>query len=105
MSNRNFHNIYLHRNRAISSVGLERCLDRAEVTGSNPVWPTNKKPHTGRCAAFFMPQAEACFQLGAVKKAVMQRSCKRLLFGYKGPRVGSFAGRQKIQWVYVNLMA
>ena len=40
--------------RAISSVGLERCLDRAEVTGSNPVWPTNKKPHTGRCAAFFM---------------------------------------------------
>ena len=23
--------------RAISSVGLERCLDRAEVTGSNPV--------------------------------------------------------------------
>src|SRR6056300_814594 len=28
---------------------------------------------------------EACFQLGAVKKAVMQRSCKRLSFGYKGP--------------------
>ena len=25
----------------ISSVGLERCLDRAEVTGSNPVYPTN----------------------------------------------------------------
>lgn len=24
----------------ISSVGLERCLDRAEVTGSNPVYPT-----------------------------------------------------------------
>ncbi len=26
--------------RVISSVGLERCLDRAEVTGSNPVLPT-----------------------------------------------------------------
>ena len=26
--------------RDISSVGLERCLDRAEVTGSNPVYPT-----------------------------------------------------------------
>jgi len=33
-----------------------------------------------------------------VKKAVMQRSCKRLLFGYKGPGFGSFAGRQKIQF-------
>lgn len=28
--------------RVISSVGLERCLDRAEVTGSNPVLPTIK---------------------------------------------------------------
>ena len=27
-------------NRVISSVGLERCFDRAEVTGSNPVLPT-----------------------------------------------------------------
>ena len=27
-------------NWGISSVGLERCLDRAEVTGSNPVYPT-----------------------------------------------------------------
>src|SRR5690606_19716574 len=27
--------------RDISSVGLERCLDRAEVTGSNPVYPTS----------------------------------------------------------------
>ncbi len=26
--------------RGISSVGLERCLDRAEVTGSNPVFHT-----------------------------------------------------------------
>ena len=26
----------------ISSAGLERCLDRAEVTGSNPVYPTNE---------------------------------------------------------------
>ena len=26
--------------RSISSVGLERCLDRAEVTGSSPVWIT-----------------------------------------------------------------
>lgn len=26
--------------RVISSVGLERCFDRAEVTGSNPVLPT-----------------------------------------------------------------
>jgi hypothetical protein len=28
--------------RVISSVGLERLLDRQEVTGSNPVSPTNK---------------------------------------------------------------
>jgi len=48
---------------------------------------------------------EAYFQLGAVKKAAVQRSCKRLLFGYKGPGFGSFAGRQKIQWVCTNLMA
>lgn len=26
----------------ISSVGLERCFDRAEVTGSSPVLPTRK---------------------------------------------------------------
>lgn len=26
--------------RVISSVGLERCFDRAEVTGSSPVLPT-----------------------------------------------------------------
>ena len=39
---------------AISSVGLERCLDRAEVTGSNPVWLTNKKPDTEGCPAFFI---------------------------------------------------
>lgn len=64
MSNRNFHNLYLHHNRAISSVGLERCLDRAEVTGSNPVWPTNKKPHTERCAAFFMAPDLVLLSLG-----------------------------------------
>ena len=46
--------IFVQDLRAISSVGLERCLDRAEVTGSNPVWLTNKKPRTGRCAASFM---------------------------------------------------
>ena len=28
--------------RGVSSVGLERCLDRAEVIGSNPIRPTNK---------------------------------------------------------------
>lgn len=28
------------KKRDISSVGLERCLDRAEVTGSNPVYLT-----------------------------------------------------------------
>ena len=27
--------------RDVSSVGLERCFDRAEVTGSSPVRPTN----------------------------------------------------------------
>jgi hypothetical protein len=29
--------------RAFSSVGLERYLDRVEVTGSNPVMPTSKR--------------------------------------------------------------
>ena len=29
--------------RVISSVGLERCFDRAEVTGSNPVSPTTRE--------------------------------------------------------------
>ena len=28
----------------INSVGLECYLDRVEVTGSNPVWPTKNKP-------------------------------------------------------------
>ena len=31
-----------NKNRDISSVGLERCLDRAEVIGSNPIYPTKK---------------------------------------------------------------
>jgi hypothetical protein len=35
--------MYLCRPRAISSVGLEHRLDRAGVTGSNPVLPTKKK--------------------------------------------------------------
>ena len=29
---------------AINSVGLECYLDRVDVTGSSPVWPTKKKP-------------------------------------------------------------
>ena len=31
----------------ISSVGLERMLDRHEVTGSNPVYPTKKPADAG----------------------------------------------------------
>ena len=32
--------VLFFRKGVISSVGLERCFDRAEVTGSNPVSPT-----------------------------------------------------------------
>lgn len=33
--------------RSISSVGLERLLDREEVTGSNPVWITKRPQFCG----------------------------------------------------------
>ena len=33
---------YLYSIGTVSSAGLERCLDRAEVAGSNPVGATNK---------------------------------------------------------------
>ena len=36
----------------ISSVGLERLLDRQEVTGSNPVSPTNKAPKVSDLKGF-----------------------------------------------------
>ena len=85
MSNRNFHNIYLHRNRAISSVGLERCLDRAEVTGSNPVWPTNKKPHTGRCAAFFMEPSGSLLPAWAMKKSQCSKAARGSCLGTRAP--------------------
>ncbi len=40
--------------REVSSVGLERRLDRAEVMGSNPLLPTIKKP--GKLSRLFILQ-------------------------------------------------
>ncbi len=90
MSNRNFHNIYLHRNRAISSVGLERCLDRAEVTGSNPVWPTNKKPRTGRCAAFFMEPSGSLLPAWGREKSRNAAQLQAAVVWVQGPQIWFF---------------
>ena len=50
------------QNRDISSVGLERCLDRAEVTGSNPVCPTSSRKSMPKGMDFFIPDnRKACF--------------------------------------------
>ena len=46
MSNWNITNFILtlyYKFRGVSSVGLERLLDRQEVTGSNPVHPTSNR--------------------------------------------------------------
>ena len=42
-----------------SSVGLERLLDKQEVSGSNPLVPTNENQTVaGVRLSFFMPSAE-----------------------------------------------
>ena len=72
--------------RAISSVGLERCLDRAEVTGSNPVWLTNKKPDTEGCPAFFIePSGSLLPAWFYEKRRSAAPAAYGFLFGYKGP--------------------
>ena len=42
--------------RSVSSVGLERLLDRQEVTGSNPVQITKLEEATRKSAAFFVAE-------------------------------------------------
>ena len=43
----------------LSSVGLERLLDKQEVSGSNPLVPTNENQTVaGVRLSFFMPSAE-----------------------------------------------
>ena len=45
--------------REHSSVGLERLLDKQEVSGSNPLVPTNENQTVaGVRLSFFMPSAE-----------------------------------------------
>ena len=66
--------------RAISSVGLERCLDRAEVTGSNPVWLTNKKPDTEGCPAFFIEPSGSLLPAWFYEK---RRSAAPAAYGFR----------------------
>ena len=49
--------------REHSSVGLERLLDKQEVSGSNPLVPTNENQTVaGVRLSFFMPSAEGAMR-------------------------------------------
>ena len=66
--------VFLRRSferRSVSSVGLERLLDRQEVTGSNPVQITKKKSHTDRCD-FFLSFDIPCIQCGSIAGSILQ---------------------------------
>jgi hypothetical protein len=41
--------------RVISSVGLERCFDRAEVSSSNLLSPTSGRAHTNASPVLYLP--------------------------------------------------
>ena len=52
----------------INSVGLECYLDRVEVTGSNPVWPTNKIKSPAICRTFLIKHFSNYFEKKFNKK-------------------------------------
>ena len=61
--------------RGISSVGLERLLDRQEVTGSNPVYPTTVKRSMRQhwLSLFWNGHTTICERCSKIKKPLCRR--------------------------------
>ena len=72
--------------RVVSSVGLERLLDRQEVAGSNPVQPTNQKPFPAkRGMAFLLYSTGSLLQRVEKQKSPTAQAMRLKAFGLELP--------------------